>query len=70
MDEKIQRTIDRLQNEIRDCGLRIENLEQQSFQLKIEAKLQIYREIGMIRRRREDAERKLERLRATLATAA
>jgi hypothetical protein len=58
----IQRYIDLLEQEVRAAERRIDDLDAAAQREKIETKIQIYREIGMIRRRKEDLSRKLESL--------
>ena len=64
MQEPIQTYIRRLDSEVRKIDRVIDDLETRAYREKIGGKLQVYREIGFFRRRRDEIDRRLQMLRA------
>jgi hypothetical protein len=66
MDEKLIAYIAKLEAQVRDWDLRIDDLEMKAYREKVEGKLHIYREIGAMRRRQEETRRKIAELQQAL----
>lgn len=62
MYQPTQNYTEKLDAEIRTLDRLIDDLELRAYREKIEAKLQVYREIGFLRRRREEMDRRLREL--------
>ena len=66
MNDSLQTYIRKVDKQIREWDRLMDDLEMRAYREKIDGKIMVYREIGYLRRRKEDALRKLDALRSAV----